>query len=101
MAEYIGREALLKAISKAGGSPLSEWNTVGIVSLVASQPAADVVPVVHGRWVKYRDTIKCTICGFGMFPIQHTFMDEVCTGWNCVPQYCPNCGAKMEGIERD
>lgn len=30
MAEYIEREALLEAISKIGGSPLSEWDTVGM-----------------------------------------------------------------------
>ena len=41
MAEYIEREALLKAISKVVGSPLSEWDTAGVVSLVANQPAAE------------------------------------------------------------
>lgn len=34
MAEYIDRGALLKDISKIGGSPLSEWDTVGVVSLL-------------------------------------------------------------------
>lgn len=48
MDEYIKRETLLKAISKVGGSPLSEWDTVGVVSLVANQPAADVAPVRRG-----------------------------------------------------
>lgn len=51
MAEYIDREALLKAISKVGGSHLSELDTVGVVSLVANQPAADVAPVRRGRWL--------------------------------------------------
>ena len=50
MTNYIEREALLKAISKIGGSPLSEWDTVGVVSLVANQPAADVAPVRRGQW---------------------------------------------------
>lgn len=42
MAEYIEREVLLEAISKVVGSHLIEWDTVGVVGLVANQPAADV-----------------------------------------------------------
>lgn len=55
-------------------------------------PAADVSPVRHGRWVKIGTT---GLCG-----------DPV---WNCSScgypagvsvagrDYCPNCGAKMDG----
>ena len=84
MTDYIDREALLKAISKVGGSPLSEWDTVGVVSLVANQPAADVAPVRRGKWGCYEplsDGYRCSSCKL--------------THRNCTA-YCPNCGAKME-----
>lgn len=89
MADYIDREALFKEIGKIGGSPLSEWDTAGVVSLVANQPAADVAPVRRGRWVPTESPIMpecedCTECGY------RTVFGH---GW----KYCPNCGAKMEG----
>ena len=96
MAEYIEREALLEAISKVGGSPLSEWDTAGVVSLVANQPAADVAPVARGHWVRDRDTIKCSECGFGMFPIRPAFRDGDCIPYSGVPNHCPDCGVRME-----
>lgn len=64
-----------------------------------SIPAADVAPVVHGRWKKDRDTIKCTVCGFGMFPNRYTFMHGVCVTDKKLPKYCENCGAKMGTTE--
>ena len=85
MTDYIERETLLEAISKVGGSPLSEWNTAGVVSLVANQPAADVAPVRRGRWL---DGVEgsmlriCSLCGFTAGAPSHRF--------------CPACGAKME-----
>lgn len=88
MTNYIEREALLEAISKVGGSPLSEWDTVGVVSLVANQPAADVAPVQRGWWKPVESPFmaeceECSECGYRtVFGL----------GWN----YCPNCGAKME-----
>lgn len=87
MAEYIEREALLKAISKVGGSPLSEWDTVGVVSLVANQPAADVAPVRRGHWKRDRENRPiCSECD----------EEPYRNGDYKPPNYCPNCGAKME-----
>lgn len=47
----------------------------------------DAAPVVHGRWIKLAeapewDQRRCTVCG-----------DVSC----CQRNYCPNCGAKMDG----
>lgn len=89
MAEYIEREALLKAISKVGGRPLIEWDTVGVVGLVANQPAAYVAPVKIGFWkisgVNPANNVignfKCSLCA-------RTSLED--------SDYCPNCGAKME-----
>ena len=48
-------------------------------------PAADVVPVRHGRWIPYN--VKDCL--------------YVCSECHSLPKdrtrYCPNCGAKMDG----
>ena len=88
MTDYIEREALLKAISKVRGSPLSEWDTVGVVRLVANQPAADVAPVRRGHWIKHGYA-----CGEAEFECSHCHEIE----WRAnETDYCPNCGSKME-----
>jgi hypothetical protein len=93
MAEYIDREALLEAISKIGGSPLSEWDTVGVVSLVANQPAADVAQVRRGHWVRVGDGTTCSECLAGM---KRT--DGIQTEWVDLSMmlFCPKCGSKMD-----
>ena len=54
-------------------------------------PAVDAAPVVHGRWMNIPDKPEwdqkmCSVCG-----------DYFC----CQANYCPNCGAKMDGERRD
>ena len=53
-------------------------------------PTVDAVEVVHGRWVEdtATDMIACTECGHAWNTID-----------NCTEtfNYCPNCGAKMDG----
>ena len=59
-------------------------------------PAADVVPVVHARWIhsRYEDCseqfelLKCSQCNHEAYA-----MALYVRGGN----YCPNCGAKMDG----
>mgnify|MGYP003287343483 FL=1 len=60
MAEYIEREAALKAVEKYGltnGSVLGRHTglAICIASKIADIPAADVAPVVHARWVSFLD----------------------------------------------
>lgn len=53
---------------------------------VYDAPTADVAPVVHGRWKchKYIEEYQCEICGHFI-------------RFGTVKNYCPNCGAKMDG----
>ena len=54
-------------------------------------PAADVAPVVHGRW----DGDNCTVC---KLPWNYN-MTQNADDWGYfdpMPDYCPNCGAKMD-----
>jgi hypothetical protein len=54
MAEYITKKAAIKAVENA---PIelfqSEWEE--IEEAINAVPAADVVPVVHGKWISFLD----------------------------------------------
>ena len=84
MAEYIEREKLLRDINHyhLSDGKFQHW--------VEVQPAADVELVVHGRW-EPGNTI-CPVCG------ENKFKDldaDIWCDWQ--PDFCPNCGAKMDG----
>ena len=90
MHEYIEREAAVKVAEKYGlanGSALGRHTGLAdcIASEIADIPTADVVPVVHGRWIHYPDcgVTKCSHCGWSI---------EEC--WES--KRCPECGARME-----
>lgn len=92
MAEYIERENYCENVCHCANEYCDKESCQ-----IWKAPAADVAPVVLGHWEKDRDTIKCTVCGFGMFPNRYTFMNGDCVPDNKLPKYCPNCGAKMRG----
>lgn len=54
-------------------------------------PAADVAPVVRGRWVThYRSGT----------PVAEGYVSTCCDMWNNrKSDYCPSCGAIMEGSD--
>lgn len=59
---------------------------------VSDAPAADVAPVVHVRW----DGDTCTAC---KLPWKYNMVQDA-DDWGYfdpMPDYCPNCGAKMDG----
>ena len=81
MAEYIERETAVKAVMAAKWVDGSDGAMA--MEIVASPAAADVAPVRHGRRVDYGGFYcRCSQCE-GTLP--------VCSN------YCPNCGAKMDG----
>ena len=57
---------------------------------VDGKPAADVAPVRHGRWIVFDsenpESKECTACGY-LFSRIHP------------SNYCPYCGALMDGKE--
>ena len=56
-------------------------------------PSADIVEVRHGEWKVYFDgkELMCSSC-------KATFWDEDGNGGT---NYCPHCGAKMDGGRRE
>ena len=95
MAEYIEREALMRRIKEIHCAECDSYHGVrcracwvdDTLDYIDSEPAADVAPVRHGRWVDngIPDSILsgCSVCGF--------------TCGSSSFFYCPNCGAKMDG----
>ena len=67
-------------------------------------PAADVAPVLHGKWLNsYNDfsCAECDRCGT-IFEVTDNETDEGL--WNAFKlsyKYCPNCGAKMDERKGD
>lgn len=85
MAEYIELETLLERAEYD-----NNYRLVIPAEAIKAAPAADVAPVVHGRWIAdgdgYHWTYNCSICAWKdgyPFNERHNF--------------CPNCGAKMDG----
>ena len=91
MAEYIERGRLKEAIS-ADCQHLFSFDTsfYDMVMIdIDEVPAADVAPVVHGRWVYGEDVdIQCSVCGADAFTEGDYRQVK--------SRYCPNCGAKMD-----
>lgn len=83
MVEYIDREAANLALAEQG----FDWDKAK--QALASVPAAGVVPVVHGWW---NADETCSLCG------EKSTEGLDATKWNYwLPNYCPNCGARMDG----
>lgn len=91
MAEYIEREAVLKFIENGlnNSDKLKAFghDAVEIMAEIQYMPAADVALVRHGRWKRYGKNLgECSECG------------EIVSVRN---NYCPNCGAIMDGGNDD
>ena len=84
MAECIERTALLKKLKGSGA--ICDFGE----HLIEQFPAADVAPVVHGRWAHLGgDEWCCPVCGF-------VITTE--GSWDKpTKKYCEDCGAKMDG----
>ena len=125
MAEYIEREDLLnnrpegRNPGQVGKEDYNKgWNDCrsAFVECIVEEPAADVAPVVHGRWewrerwethpeTRSCDLIDCgwycTECGIELGEYlskktgQHIILDDD----SMKPKLacCPNCGARMDG----
>ena len=82
MAEHIKKEQLLSHLFSKQDEPLD------VMKEIAEFPAADVAEVRHGRWIDYAEGGKqCTACK-GVF--WHGEYNPI------EPNYCPNCGARMD-----
>ena len=99
MDDLISRKALDREMSMqlvhAGFKSYSDAGQMYLKAkqIVRSAPAVDAAPVVHGRWIFNQE--------------QWTWDCTNCKGWVGSGvrirgyEYCPNCGAKMDGGNDD
>ena len=95
MAEYIDKEAAtalaplpkeLREYQTANLDDAFEYGYDFAIGQIDAIPAADVKPVVRGKWEHFgSDVFRCSGCGYGIQP------------WNIGVNFCPNCGADMKG----
>ena len=97
MAEYIERGTLMRRIKEIHCAECDSYHGVrcracwvdDTLGYIDSEPAADVAPVRHGRWIAIKvpnewDKGQCSEC--------RLIFNSSVWGTN----YCPNCGAKMD-----
>ena len=103
MAEYIEKATLLNrviipSICSCVQGPTAERLKKFCIDTVNNVSAADVAPVVHGKWkatgtfkvADYNYTVveqRCSACGHCSIRFKN----------KAESNYCPKCGAKMDG----
>ena len=127
MDEYIEREALYEKSYWHGehpnvDNPFPDGVDAIDIKDVDAIPSADVAPVRHGRWIleahdemvnyRWNVTAECSECcderkeiWAGFFPgVPSTIAKDVAlvsAESVKLSNYCPNCGAKMDGDSDD
>ena len=80
-------------------APEMVWDRGDIEHKINEMPTIDAVPVVHAKWSKAR--LEKTYAGYTKASIYY-----VCSACgkdvdDALFNYCPKCGAKMDGERRD
>lgn len=99
MPEYITKEQAISVVTAS-----TDYDEEWLVEDIKELPPADVAPVVHGQNISNvhpSDRFKCSQCGLILEDYTECEDEEgnswvEFTAWN----YCPRCGARMEGEEQ-
>ena len=95
--EYIERETVKAWLHEEDfGTPDERWRPESeFGAMIDALPAADVVEVKHGEWIKHESMVLSRQC-------------SNCKGWytkTTINEYtysfCPHCGAKMDGERKE
>ncbi len=100
MGDLIKRKEAIEAIKKYGKDAISAGretldpvdDIVELCNMLAALPAVEATPVVHGKW---------KLVGADKHGRGGIYVCLACD--KCYPftsDYCPNCGAKMDGEEK-
>ena len=122
MAEYIKKEDIEQKIQDGLNNLVLGHDAIEVLGMIYEMPAADVAPVRHGRWIleahdervnyRWNVTAECSECcdeqkeiWAGFFPNVPSPIarDAALVSAESVKlsNYCPNCGAKMDGDADD
>lgn len=108
MGDLISRDAALKILNNSRsiraerGGVSGIWiNLMDAIGEIERVPAVEAKPVRHGTWEIRRKTLKtdfmtltgtyptCCLCGYVEYGVDKS------------TPYCPGCGAKMDGDEKN
>lgn len=105
MDKYIGLDLAIAALCRqitANTSPAQrEMLRRAAIEMRSLAAAADVAPVVHGRWEPVDEPPcggwRCSACGDSSVFVWDMSADEMCEYY----PYCHHCGARMDGGAED
>lgn len=94
--EYIERDSIYRRVKERTnpyGKPTLDYKSgVKVLNMIKQEPAADVVEVRHGEWIKagvgITERIVCSACNSSK-------------GYFGRPPFCNQCGAKMDGKRKE
>lgn len=103
MNEYISRDKAINAIKSLESSMPTKDNYAkgydaalgrALIAVRTAPPSADVQPVKRGRWELTDNSSfkKCSECGAW-------WSSDIAD--NCFTNYCPKCGARMDGDKNE
>ena len=87
MDKYIKKEEAIRALLNDAPEQVG-YSREDAADCIRYMDTADVAPVRHGRWVNTHsdsEFVQCCLCKYPVY-----------AAWN-VTNYCPNCGAIMDG----
>lgn len=88
---YIEREPIIQFIEHGLNEKKFGYDAIEILGEIQFAPAADVAPVKRGHWKESANLDECFwICS------ECRFCSVALAAPNLY-QYCPNCGARMDG----
>ena len=109
MADLISRAAACDEIGKMiheyrekGDHDLADALILSRRYVLKRLPAVDAAPVVHGRWINYPECLGYD----GAYCDENIVCSNCESVWNIIDNdtdrfdYCPCCGAKMDGERR-
>ena len=98
MDDLISRKALLEAAEHNVEFQEGIVDVYILESILAGMPAVDAAPVVHGEWIVLdecsNEGVYCSVCRKKVYKIDYARSNNPV---KMKSQYCPNCGAKMDG----
>ena len=118
MDEYIKKEDIEQKIQDGLNNLVLGHDAIEVLGMIYEMPTADVAPVRHGRWIlevhdervnyRWNVTAECSECcnekkeiwaGFFAYIVPSIARSVSLTSAKRVKlsNYCPNCGAKMDG----
>lgn len=105
MAEYISREDILDIASQYctdddGSCSKADVDLREMLDEIEALPSADVQPVKHGRWIgiyEYCEALDLRPSGLEAY----YWCSECDKAEKKTSNFCPNCGARMDGEDNE